>query len=172
MLDLLFSGRRLVFESALSLEEVTQRLQREVAPPKWQLIETRPHLFEGTFSDGRFSMARKVGGRNSFRPMIEGQLSRGPRGARVDVQLKLHPAIVIFCAVLFSIGALVVAGIAASGFSMADVTPQHLPPMVVVPVVFIAFLFAPGVEARKATRLLAALFEAEPSRSRISNATT
>jgi len=114
MIDLLFRGRKLVFQSRLSLDEVTERLQREVAPPKWQLIETRPRQFVGTFSNGRFSMARMVGGRNSFRSMIEGHLSPGSKGTPIDVQLRLHPFIVIFCAGMFGVGAMVAAGVAGS----------------------------------------------------------
>jgi hypothetical protein len=63
MLDLLFGGRRLVFESPLTHGEITARLQREVAPAVWEWHEARPNLFEGTFADSGFYMVRLVRGK-------------------------------------------------------------------------------------------------------------
>jgi len=124
MIDLLFRGRTLVFESSLSREEVTKRLQREIAPATSQWYENRPQLFEGTLSDGRFRMVRLVRGRNSFRPVVEGELVATPRGVRIDARLTLHPVVVGLCAILFALGGLV-AMVAVSEFlSTREASPQ------------------------------------------------
>jgi hypothetical protein len=163
MIDLLFRGRRLVFESSLSREEVTARLQREVAPATWQWRKTSRQLFEGTFADGRFHMIRVVRGRNSFRPVIEGQIVPQPHGVRIDVQLRLHPLVVIICGVLFTFGA----GVAVIAVSEYLSTREPSPQLFVaglMALVFSVFLVAPGVEAAKSTRLLANLFQSTPRR--------
>jgi len=163
MIDLVFRGRTLVFESALSREEVTERLRREVAPATWQRRETRSHLFEGTFADDRFHLIRTVRGRNSFRPIIEGQLVPQPNGVRIDVRLRLHPAILIVCGILFTTGA-AVAAIAVSEFLSTRQRSPQLFVTVLMTLVFSIFLIAPGVEARKSTQLLSDLFESKPRR--------
>lgn len=131
-------------------------------PPKWQFHETRTQLFEGTFADGRFHMVRLVRGRNSFRPMIDGRLAPGPAGARVDVVLRLHPLVLGLCAILFGIGGLV--ALIAAGESLARHEP--VPPLIVVPLMAAAaavIAVAASLEASKATRLLAQVFESQPA---------
>lgn len=112
MLDLFFPGRRVAFESALALEEVTHRLQQEIAVPAWSIFGRRTQLFQGSFADGRFQMMRIVKGRNSFNPVIRGQVSRAAGGTRVDAQLQLHPLVLGLLAI-FTVVASRIASIAA-----------------------------------------------------------
>lgn len=165
MIDLLFRGRRLVFESPLSPEEATERLRRSVAARSWTIgwTDGPAHRFEGTFADGRFHMVRAVRGRNSFRPVLDGTLSPRPGGVHVDVRLRLHPATLIFCLLLLAIVAPLVALAAAEFLRTRQVSPPILV-MAAFPVVFSVFTVVLGVEATRATMLLAALFDAPPSR--------
>ena len=161
MIDLLH-GRTLVFETHLSTDEITARLQREVAPATWRLYENRRQLFVGTFADGRFRMMRLVRGKNSFRPLIEGRLSPSSTGARIDVRLKLHPLVLIVCAFLLIVGGLItlvsLSEVLAGGESgHTFVTAVAFTLLVLI---FIAIMRA---EASKATQLLADLFEAKAS---------
>ena len=105
-----------------------------------------------------------VRGRNSFRPLIEGQLSPSPTGVRIDVQLKLHPFVTIFCAFLFGLGGL----IAAIALPEALASGESVYTVILV-LVFV--LAVPGIlaimraETNEATRLLSDLFEAKPVRT-------
>jgi hypothetical protein len=45
MLDLMFGGRKLIFESPLTLEEATRRLQNEIAVLEWRVYENRQQSF-------------------------------------------------------------------------------------------------------------------------------
>jgi hypothetical protein len=112
MLDLLFPGRSVTLESALSLEDVTQRLQQEIAAPARPFFDRRTQTFQGRFADGRFWMMRIVNGRNSFNPVIKGKVSRTTRGTRVDARLQLHPLVLALLAV-FTLIASRIASIAA-----------------------------------------------------------
>ena len=160
MFDLVF-GRRLVFQSPLAAADLVARLQREVAPPRLFSTNKGSQLFEGTVADGRFQMMRSVRGRNSFRPVISGAVSPAAEGTRVDVRLQLHPVVMGLCAVFLLVGAMVA----------AITIPEYLatgwsPGLVfVLPLgaVLTAFAISAVMEARKATGMLAALFEAEPA---------
>lgn len=162
MLDLLFRGRRLEFASPLTSEELTGRLAREVTSAVWRVTETRTQSFEGTVADGRFRMLRLVHGRNSFRPIIEGQLVSLPVGTRIDVRLRLHPVVIILCTILVMVGG-VLTGIVAADPEARDAVP---PPLValVAGALCAVLIGASVVEARMATRLLSHLFGATPSR--------
>jgi hypothetical protein len=159
MLDLVF-GRRLVFESALTREDLMTRLQQQVASPRLFSSEKGPQLFEGTVAEGRFRLMRSVRGRNSFRPVISGTVSSASPGARVDVRLGLHPAVIGVCAILLLVGAMA-AAITIPEYMATGASPGMIF-VLALAAVFIAFAIAAAVEARKATRMLAALFEAEP----------
>jgi hypothetical protein len=164
MLDLILTGRRLTLDSPLPLDEVTQRLRREVAPPVvWKLVEDRTQLFEGTFENGRFSMVRLVRGRNSFRPLIEGTLQPGGRGTRIDVRLKLNPLVVIICVAILAVGTMVGAVAIPALVSNTDSPAPLLVFVGGAAALGAVFFIAPGVEARAAARLLQDLFEAEPT---------
>lgn len=163
MLDLVF-GRRLVFESPLTREDLVTRLEQQVAPPRLLSTERGPQLFEGSVAEGRFQMMRSARGRNSFRPVISGEVSSMAPGARVDVRLGLHPAVIGVCGILLLAGAL--AGSIAIPEYVATGASPGMAFVLGLAAVFSAFAIAAAMEARKATRLLAALFEAEPETSR------
>jgi hypothetical protein len=159
MIDLVF-GRRLLFHSLLSTEDLTRRLQREVAPPRLFSRARGTQLFEGTVADGRFRMMRSVRGRNSFRPVISGTLSSGEPGTRVDVRLQLHPVVMVFCGAVLLVGAMI--GSIAIPEYLATGSSPALIFLLGLAAVFTAFAIAAALEARKATRMLAALFGVKP----------
>jgi hypothetical protein len=156
MLDLLVRGRHLVFDTTLDRAEATERLQREIAPPVWQLYERRPQLFEGRLEAERFSVVRLVRGRNSFRPVIEGQLLSGPIGTRVRVTLRVHPVVLIFSGFLAAIGVVIVTFLMKE-WQQSGQVPLRMLPLLGLPA-FVTFgaLVLAG-EARKAARMLETL---------------
>ena len=158
MLDLLYPGRKVVFDSPLTVDEVTRRLQREITPPAAPWRDTRQQLFEGTFASGRFEMARLVRGRNSFRTVMKGLISQAPAGARVDVRLQLHP-LVVGAGVFFAVIAGAIAAVAAPEIPVIGVSPLLVRLLAMAAVVF-AFAGLGNIEARTATRLLGKLIEA------------
>ena len=160
MLDLFLPGRRLAFESSLGLEEITRRLQHEITAPARPSVDRRPHLFQGAFGDGQFRIMRSVRGRNSFNPVVTGQLSSGGTGTRIDVQLQLHPLVLILLAI-FALIAGTIASIAAS--EMLVVTGSGLTARVLV-MLLLTLLSAAiaNMEAKKTINLLSRVFDVEP----------
>ena len=164
MLDVIYPGRNLILDSRLTVDEVTRRLQKEVASPEWRLWENRPQRFVGTFADGWFRMAPMVRGRNSFRPEMRGAVSQGPNGARVAVTLQLHPLVLGFGAV-FALIAGTIASIAAPAIPVVGGSPLlvRLLAMAALTLIFAAF---GSLEARKAATMLATVVEGHVSRQR------
>jgi hypothetical protein len=166
MFDVLYPGRRLVINSPLSVEEVTERLGREVTPPvmRSQLWDRRQQGFEGTFADGQFSFIRLVHGRNSFRPWMKGRLSAQPTGTRVDLHLQMHLFILVFGVVLAIIAG-TIAAIAAPELPVVANSPlvARLLAMALIAVIFAGL---GSIEARTATRLLEKVVGATPGESR------
>lgn len=162
MIDLLFRGRRVVFDSPHGVIEAQARLAREVAAPEWRLRwDQRTQLFVGTVADGRFEVARRVQGRNSFRPMIEGQLSPSPGGSRIEVRMRMAPAVLVLLVILLGAGALV-ASVAASELAARNEAVTAALVILAVPALAFGVLALAASEARRATRLLAGVFEAAP----------
>jgi hypothetical protein len=163
MLDLLYTGRHLVLDSALPADEVTRLLQREItaSPRKWG--ENRPQLFEGTFENGRFEMARLVRGRNSFRPMMTGTVSPGQTGTRLNVRLQLHPFVLVV-AVVFALVAGTIASIAAPDIPAPG--GSLLARLLAMAVVMVIVAGLGSIEARISTKILANLVAARVHRSR------
>jgi hypothetical protein len=161
MIDLLFRGRRVVFDSLHGVTEAQARLAREVAAPEWSMRrDRRTQLFEGTVADGRFEVVRRVQGRNSFRPMIEGQLSPSAGGSRIEVRMRMSPAVLGLLVILLGVGALV-ASVAASDLMARNETVTATLVVLSVPALAFAMLGLASMEARKAARLLAGVFDAK-----------
>ena len=160
LFDVLYPGRMVVLDTGLNLAEVTSRLAREVTPPATPWFrDTRTQLFEGTFANGRFEMTRLVKGRDSFRPMLYGQLSATPGGTRIDIRMQLH---LLALAVGFVI-ANVFGMFASLGASQVIPVIGHVPFLVQLLVIgLFAMLFAAlgTMQARKVTRVLERLLEA------------
>lgn len=162
MIDLLFRGRRVVFDSPHGVVEAQERLAREVAAPAWGLGRAqRTQLFEGAVADGRFEVVRLVRGRNSFRPVIEGQLSPSPGGSRIEVRMRLSPAVLVVLAILLGVGGLV-ASVAAADLMARNETVTAALVVFAVPALAMAMLGLAASEARRATRLLASVFDGKP----------
>ena len=145
MFELFYPGRKMVLESPLGVEELTRRLERE---------------FEGTFADRRFSMMRRVRGRNSFRSVVDGQILPESAGSRLNVRLRLHPLILAIGSV-FALIAGTVAAVAAPEIPVIGGSPL-LVRMVAMAAVAFVFALLGNIEARTSTRLLSNVAEAKP----------
>jgi hypothetical protein len=145
MLELFYPGRSIVLDSPLGVEEVTRRLEA---------------AFDGTFGDGRFWMMRRVRGRNSFRPVVDGQILPRPWGSRLNARLRLHPLILAIGAV-FALIAGTVAAVASPEIPVVGGSPLLVRVLAMAAVAFV-FALLGSIEARTSTRLLSNVAEARP----------
>ena len=164
MLDLVF-GRRLTFETPLAYEEITRRLQHEIAPPTWFSFKEKRHLFEGHFADNRFRMIRFVNSRSKPATVIVGEVARAGERTRVNVRLRVHRGTLVLCTVLLLAAIAMTSLVLPSMIAAGNVTPALVIPAVLT-LIYAAFALVSRIEAQKVTTLLSGLFETEPRRHR------
>jgi hypothetical protein len=164
MIDLFFTGRRVRFETSLTPEEVTRRLQQEITAPASPIFDRRTQHFQGTFDGGRFQMMRIVKGRNSFNPVIRGQLSSVAGGTRIDAQLQLHPLVMGILAI-FTVIASRIASIAAPEF-LAMPAAGMAAGLGALLLLVLLFAAIANLEAGKTLRILSAVIGTHPLQGR------
>lgn len=161
----LFPYQRLVFESPLSREEITRRLTRKVTKRRQDWFEKSTLPFEGTVSDTGFKVSRIINYRNSFLPVIDGRFFPLMRGVRVQVTVRLPANVLFFCVVWFSLVGLIGLGSILSPSSVKGVSAFEMLIGVLAMSVFFYLLVTLSFrfEAKKASKLLSEVFEAEGS---------
>ena len=164
MIDLFFPGRSVIFETSLTPEEVTHRLQEEITAPARPFFDRRTQHFQGTFADGRFHMLRIVKGRNSFNPVITGQLSPMAGGTRIEAQLQLHPVVIGFLAI-FTVIASRIASIAVPELLAAPAVgiASGVGALLLLVLLFAALA---NLEAGKSLKVLSAVIGTHPLQRR------
>jgi hypothetical protein len=157
--------QKIVIEVPYSREELTRRLGKEVTGRQWSWgwTEKRAELFEGVVSDEGFQISRIIAYRNSFLPVIQGRFHPHVKGVRVEITMRLHVAVLIFSVVWLS---LVGQGALAAGAQI--LTTGRVDSVMLIPFGMLLFFYLMvtigfGVEAKKASKLLNSLFEAEGS---------
>jgi hypothetical protein len=91
----------LTITTSLTFSETLQRLDEVVTPPKLFRI-TLPFgpppakPYEGTISGNTFKISRIITGRNSFLPMIEGEIYSQPFGCSIKIRMSLHNIVLAF----------------------------------------------------------------------------
>ncbi|MEG3843181.1 hypothetical protein [Microcoleus sp. herbarium14] len=91
----------LTITTSLTFSEVGRRLDEVVTPPKlFRIIlpfappPAKP--YEGTISGNTFKINRIVIGRNSFFPIIKGDIHSQPFGCSITIRMSLHKIVVAF----------------------------------------------------------------------------
>jgi hypothetical protein len=148
MFELIYPGRSLALDSPHGVEEVARRLTA---------------AFDGTIAGGRVRVMRRVRGRNSFRPLVDGRILPESGGSRLQVRLRLHPVVLAFGA-WFAVMAGTVAAIAAPEIPVVGGSPLLVGVLGMAGVAFV-FALLGSIEARISTRLLADAAEAKPYRT-------
>jgi hypothetical protein len=95
--------QRLVIHSPFAPSEFVARLQAEVEPLRlFRNPLSRNHKpYEGGVAGDRFEIERIIQYRNSFVPLVQGQVLAGSSGSRIEVTLRLRWLIVVFMGIWF-----------------------------------------------------------------------
>lgn len=95
----------LEYHSRRQAEELVHRiatnieLVREFRYRHYNRKHAKP--FEGSVSGNTFKIKRIINYRNSFIPIVIGQVFSGPTGARVQVKMRMHILVIVFLFVFF-----------------------------------------------------------------------
>jgi len=161
---------RFTIKTYLNPEEVQQRLADVVEPKQWiRSPFSKNHLpYQGNINGNRFEISRIIHRRNSFLPVIKGEIKPDLGGSSVEITMHPHFFVIAFMVFWFgsvflilfgSVGALIAALFQPNGDGMVSVG------VLLAPLGFIAFgyLLVNGsfqFEAVKSKRFFQELFEA------------
>jgi hypothetical protein len=91
----LFPYLRLTFKTAHTIEEVSARIASTIAPRGFSW-KTPVEPFRGSAQGRHFKATRVIRGRNSFLPVVIGEIAQGASGADVHVRMRLHWLVAAF----------------------------------------------------------------------------
>ena len=163
---MILPSRRRALLSPLQPAQAVQALRKAVAPRRgWQqkMFQRGSGGFMGEVRDDGFSIVRDIAYRNSFLPFVTGKIESSYPGARVEVTMKMHPAVTGFMAVWIGIALF---SFIASAHAYFHASSGHGDPaQIFVPggMVLFGFGLAWGAflpEAKKAESFLAATLQA------------
>lgn len=148
--------------SPLNPEEALKKIAAAVTTGPTSLLASsrQDKYYQGKISGYGFEITRVIGYRNSFRPLIKGEIS-SYLGSEIKIVMRMNKAVIIFCCVWM--GSVLIAAIATLA---AQVHTRKLLLPGVIPFVMLLFgyvLFTGGFkyESIKAKKFLEELFEAE-----------
>lgn len=157
----MFPSQRFTITTYLSPDEVQKKLIEVVDPPLTGIQFQRKRsdkLYRGQIGEHSFKIAKIIYYRNSFLPQIEGRIKAHGRGSQIDIEMKLHIAVIIFmCVWLSTIGQ--VAFLSLFALFQDDFEPAFLIPlgMVIFGIAFPWIGFLPQAKGDK--KLLIELFQ-------------
>ena len=149
------------FNTMLTLEEAVQLVSEAIAPPRplFQGLRKAGKEFEGTVSNSGFTMSRAIRYRNSFLPYLYGKFVPGAQGVRVEVRMTMHPLVIAFAALWFTlIGGFLRLSI-GSTLTTLKIDEGTLILIGMLLFFYLMVFLGFGIEASKAERFLSDLFE-------------
>ncbi len=161
ILKYLIPFERRVVRSRLPVAEAIAALQAQVEPARMFRFSIRDaKAFQGNIEGYGFRITRVIGYRNSFLPIIVGTFEPAPDGCVVRIQMRMHIAVMIFCAVWLSflvpilIGFIMASVAGRPGFGLTVLMPVGM-------LVFFLGLTNGGfwVEANKQKKMLQDIFQ-------------
>jgi hypothetical protein len=92
--------KNIIFESALSYNEIINRIQNRIEPKRSLFSRLRKnngnHMYEGELFENEFKINRIILYRNSFLPIIYGTIISESNKTIINVKMKLHIIVKIF----------------------------------------------------------------------------
>lgn len=107
--------QELAWRTALSPEQAKDALAADVKPGGLLALDLHrdTRRFRGEVGAGSFRIVRRVQTRNSFTPVVEGQVAAIPGGAEVKVSLYLHRSVLFFVAAWFVVATVIAVSLVA-----------------------------------------------------------
>jgi hypothetical protein len=106
---------RLTIETPLTPEEARQRLAEVVEPKRLFRFFSRDHKpYQGDLDGYHFEVTRIIHYRNSFLPVIKGEIRSGLGGSVIDITMQPHLFAIIFMTLWFGVAGTIFFGPAQS----------------------------------------------------------
>lgn len=155
----------ITYKTKLTATEVLQRLEDSIEPVKvlrlglFNRSETKP--YQGKVAGSTFNISRIITYRNSFLPMINGNIENTFDGSLIKVKMRLHVAVIVFLCIWCGIMGLVGIAFLSQSFGSKNFDPMILIPFGMLLFVYTMTMLAFKYESRQSKTDLQSLFEAE-----------
>ena len=158
-----------VLTTKLSVDEVLKRIADNIQQkpgfsfPTFSRNYTKPYT--GEISGTTFTMSRNINYRNSFLPVITGQISTYLGQTQINIKMRPIIFVLIFISFWLGIVGLVCIGMLLAGlFQIKQILQNGFSPMILIPFVMFAFgclltHFAFKEESKNSKEFLARLLE-------------
>jgi hypothetical protein len=160
------------YYSHFSSEQIKLKLAEKITPidPTIKLASlgyykkraelSKKYPYEGVVEGNTFNINRIIGYRNSFLPMINGNIIQDGEGSKIEVKLKMHPFVLVFMVVWFISVIFICLAVIASLFFSNEFEPKSLL-VFLFPIFGIALLYVGFTpEKKKIGTFLEQLFQA------------
>lgn len=87
---------RFKIRTLLGDQEVLKRLDNIIEPRRYRFFGSREKPYQGEFAGSHFEISRIIGYRNSFLPMITGDVKSEFIGCSVSISMYPHISVIIF----------------------------------------------------------------------------
>ena len=160
---LLLPFENLKITTDLSFSKVLQKLDEVVDTPKIFRITLPfgpppPKPYEGTIYGKTFKISRIISGRNSFLPLIEGEIYPQPFGCYININMSLHKIVLAFMLLwLWTTGSIGIFALFA-WFAEPSIGPIFIPVLGMFIFGLLLCIIPFKIEAKIATKFLVALF--------------
>jgi hypothetical protein len=157
-------------QTKLTVAEVQSRLSNSIEPKKnfrFSFNNKRTKPYEGEVIGTSFKINRIINYRNSFLPVIIGEISSRLDKTEISVRMRPVIAVLIFMSFWLGVVGLVCLGILIAAIAQFIQLLQHgFSPMILIPFIMFAFgytliTFGYRIEAQKSKDFLKTLLEAE-----------
>ncbi|HEB62560.1 MAG TPA: hypothetical protein ENI82_05345 [Bacteroidetes bacterium] len=157
---------KIVYRSHLDPKEIIRRIEENTEPyKKFKLFgdfnDGELKYFNGSIEGDSFKLTRIMNYRNSFAPMIKGNVETDENGSKITVKMSLHTIVKIF--IYFWVSSVLTAffSLLSSIFIERKFSPEILLLFGMLVFIFMLMVFGFKYESDKSKKYLAHLFETE-----------
>ena len=161
--------------SKLSVEEVRKRIFENIEPKKTYRFpgfnKNTVKLYEGTLIDNAFTITRIINSRNSFLPVITGDISTFLGKTQIKIEMRLVHLVLVFMSLWLGIVGLVCIGIFLVGaLKFKEILETGFSPMLLIPYAMFIFgcllvILSFKAESKKSKDFLLELLEGQEENS-------
>lgn len=132
-------------------------------PSVWRWFDKRRQAFEGSVSEEGFKINRIIRYRNSFLPVLQGQFFSHGHGVRIEVMMRLHVSVIVFCLVWIGFVGYMLWAFIRQWLEVGKYENAILGPIGMLVFLYLLVTISFGIEANKARKLLARICQAVES---------
>lgn len=165
-----------VIQTKLSVDEVMKRLNENIEPKKFVRLPSFNNYpikpYEGKIVGSNFTISRIIQYRNSFLPVVKGEISTFLSQTQIRVKMQPPTYVILFMSIWLGIIGIACIGIIIVGISKYKEELQNgFSPMLLIPFVMFAFgalltTFAFKIESKKTKQFLDRILEGREDQAR------